>query len=117
MIDRAPDRGAITGRRLRTKDQPCRGKRTPEFIAHYSGLDPGPLLRRVHFHYPVHVLGEVEDDSPSDSLSCETRAPTPRENRHLRATGDFQHGLNVVGVPGENYPDRLDLVDAGIGTV
>ena len=88
-----------------------------ELVLHHARLHPRPVLLGVQLQHLVHVVGHVHDDRPAHGLAGESRAAAARQHRYPVLARHTHGRLDVVGVPGYHHPQRLDLVNAGIGAV
>ena len=117
VADHAADGGAAAGRGIGPEQKSVRPQVGIELVLHHARLHPRPMFLGVQFQHLVHVIGHVEDDRPAHGLAGERRAAAARQHRNAVLTGHSHRRLHVIGVPGYHHPERLDLVNAGVGAV
>ena len=88
-----------------------------ELVLHHARLHPRPVFFGIQFQYLMHVIGHVENDRPADGLPGERRAAAARQHRNAMLPGHAHRRLDVIGVAGYHHPQRLDLVNTGVGAV
>lgn len=89
-----------------SETQAVRGRGLLEAVEDDTGLDNGRACLGVERDDPVHVAGEVEDDSGAGRLSGDRGAAAARHDRHPVGPAHGQGGRHVVGVARADHPER-----------
>ena len=113
----AADVAAVAGARVRRKEHVRGAYMVVELVEDYSGLHADPTLFRVDFDDVTHVLREVHDDGMAHGLARQAGAASPWQHGDLVAVGGLHDGDHVLGIPRDDHPDGLDLVEASVGAV
>ena len=82
-----------------------------------AGFDPCPTFLGVYFQNAIHVLRVVNDDGVTDCLTGKAGPSAPRQDGDAELGGDLGRRKYVFKISGDDYADRFDLVDAGVGAV
>ncbi len=83
----AANRGPVTRRKLRRKENTMRFDMRIELIEHHPRFYPSPALVVIHFQYPVHMPGEIDDDPFGQRLPIGSRAAPSRREGEVRILG------------------------------
>jgi len=65
----------------------------------------------------VEMLAAIDDQRPRQGLPALRGAGTARQYRHSLLAGDRDRRSGVFAAPRHDHPQRLDLVDRGIGRI
>jgi len=113
----AADRRAVAGRDI---------DREPELVLAQAGVeplhdDPGlnldaarPVVERDH---ALHVFAALDDEGAVDRLAALRGAAAARQHRDAFLAGDLDRRGDVILILGDDDPQRLDLVDRGVGRI
>ena len=88
-----------------------------QLVEHDARLHARPALLDVHFEDPVEVLRGVDLQSGPDCLAGLRRAAAAGGDGAAVGAGALQRGQYVLARADDGHPERLDLVDAGVGGV
>ena len=88
-----------------------------QFIDNNPRLHPCPVLLDVDFDDLVHILGHVNNNCLTHSLSCQTCTTAARQNRQAPLISNLDGFGYVLLVSWNNDADRLHLIQACIGAV
>ena len=86
-------------------------------VQHNPRADPGPGFLRVDLHQLIQVLAEIHHNGVVHGLPGKAGAAAPGKHWNAVVPGYLNHCLNVVNVPGDDDPDRVHPVDAGVGGI
>lgn len=104
--DHAAEGAAAVGGGVGAEAQSVRGRGLLEAVEDDTGLDDGRARLGVERDDPVHVTGEVEDDSGAGRLSRDRRAAAAWHDRHAVVPAHGQGGRHVVGVARADHAER-----------
>ncbi len=113
----AAERGAAGGGNVRGKAQAVGPKTRVQLVEHDARLDPCPALVPVDLEDAVQIFRGIEDETGTDGLPGLRRAATSRGNGHTVPRGNLHRPHHIVWCPGNDEPERFDLIDAGVGGV
>jgi hypothetical protein len=75
------------------------------------------MLIGIEFQDLVQVLRNVNDEGSAYGLSGKAGAAAARQDGNVVFARDRNGGHDVIGMTWDDDPDRLDLVNAGVGAV
>jgi len=93
------------------------GEPSIQIVEHDAGLDRHLRGLAVEGENLVHVSAEIEDDAGSDGFASESAAPAPGDDGNMIFGGVLHDRNDILGSPGENNGEGLDLIDAGVTAV
>ena len=117
VADHPADRGPIAGRDVRAEHQTQWLQVRIELVEYDARLDAHRHRVTVHDANPIQVFGKIDDDRRADRLAGEAGGCPPRNDRHVLFRGDRHGRDDVLGGPGHDDAQRLDLVETGVGRV
>src|SRR5215204_562746 len=88
-----------------------------QLVEHQPRLDTGPPLSDVEVEDRTEVLRGIHDQAGADRLSGLRRAAAAHRDRAAERRAYRDEPDQVVSRAWDNYADRFDLIDAGVGGV
>jgi hypothetical protein len=113
----AADGGPAAGGDVDREPQPVGPEKAVQLVQHHARLDRDPLGFRLEVEHFVQVLGDVDHQGRAHGLAALGGAGTPGQDRNARLGRDSHGTQRVLGAGRHHHPDRLDLVDRGVGAV
>ena len=72
---------------------------------------------RIEIQHLVEVLADIDHQRRANGLTALRRAAAARQDRNPVVPCDLYRADNVIPVCRHYHPDRLDLIDRGIGRI
>jgi hypothetical protein len=113
----AADGGPAAGGDVDREPQAVGPEKAVQPVQHDSRLHRDPLRLGLEVEHLVQVLGDVDHQGRAHGLAALGGAGTPRQDRYARPGRDPDGANRVLGTGRHHDPDRLDLVDRGVGAV
>ena len=117
VADHPAQRGAAGGGHVHRKAEVRRRQPAVQLVQHQTRLDPCGARLSIHFQQPVQVPRRVHDHGPPHRLTALRGPAATGQHRRPLFAGRAHHGLHVVQRARQDHPQRLDLVDGGVGGV
>ena len=86
-----------------------------QFVEDDARFDPDGAIRPREIDDAVEVLGRIELQPGADGLSCLRCAAASRRDGNAVSRGDLHRADDILARLRNDDPERLNLVDAGVG--
>ncbi len=111
----AADRRAVAGRDIDREPQLVLPQPLVEPLHDDPGLHLDPPRLGVERDDPVHEFAAIEHQGARHGLAALRGAAAARQDRYPLLPSDRQRGGDIGAVLRHHDPERLDLIDRGVG--
>jgi hypothetical protein len=114
VADHPAERRPVRRRGVGPEEEAVPGGGPVQVVLHHTGLDAGAAAFGVDLQDGPQMARAVQHDRASHRLAGQAGARPAWQDRHPELGGDRDRRGDVVGVAGEDHPERLDRVHAGV---